>query len=328
MMQMITGKWLSQAIYAAAELGVADHLAKGPRSSADLATAVGADPSSLHRLLRALAGFGVFTADDQGRFALTPLGETLREGVPGSVRAMSRMMGMQPTWRAWEDIVYSVRTGKSAFEHQNGMNGFEYMKTHPTEAAIFDGAMTSFSAAEIPALLGAYDFSQFDRVVDVAGGRGHLLAAILGANAKATGVLFDLPHAVDGARAFLADAQLASRTQVVAGDFFQSVPAGSGVYVLKHIIHDWNDDACKAILASCRKAMQPTGKLLVIEMVIPPNNEPFFGKLLDLEMLVVTPGGRERTEAEYRAMFAAAGFTLTRTIATHAPVSILEATPA
>jgi hypothetical protein len=328
MLQLLCGKWVSQSIYAAAELGVADQLAAGPRTGNELAAALEVNAQALHRLLRMLVGFGVFTTDAQGRFALTPLGQTLQSDSPGSMRAMARYMGMSPSWRAWEAVVYSVRTGKSAFVHQHGMAGFEYLQNHPAEAAIFNEAMTNLSAGAIPALLAAYDFSRFPRIVDVGGGHGHLLAELLGTNPTARGVLFDLPHATEGARGFLENAGLTARTDVIAGDFFQSLPAGPGAYILKHVIHDWDDDRSKAILETCRRAMEPSGTLLVIEMVIPPGNEPSFGKLLDMEMLVTAPGGRERTEAEYRALFAAAGFSLTHTVAAApTPFSILEATP-
>jgi len=328
LLQMITGKWVSQAIYAAAELGVADHLVAGPRSSEDLARTLEVDPGALHRLLRALTGLGVFQADATGWFSLTPIGEALRSDAPDSMRGFARMMGMPATWRAWEDVLYSVRTGRSAFVHQHGGRAFEYFATHPEESAIFDDAMASFSASEVPPLLAAYDFSAFTRIVDVAGGSGQLLAAILGANPQASGVLFDLPHVTGRARAQLETAGLTGRCEVIAGDFFEApLPPGSGAYLLKHILHDWDDARCVDVLRACRAAMDDSARLLVIEMVLPAGNEPFFGKLLDLEMLVITPGGRERTEAEYRALFAEADLALTRVVPTQAPISVLEASP-
>jgi hypothetical protein len=328
MLHLIVGKWVSQAVYAVATLGVADQLAAGPKPPDALAKAVGAHAPSLHRVLRALASIGVFTEDAEGRFALTPLGETLRSDVPGSMRAFARFLGMPPAWDSWREILHSVKTGENGFEHVHGQTGFEYFSTHPEEAALFDAAMVGFSQAAIPTLLASYDFAQFGTIVDVAGGRGHVLAAILQAHPRARGILFDMPHVVEGAKRHLAAEGVADRCEVVAGDFFRGVPAGADAYLLKHIIHDWDDPRCEAILGGCRQAIAKTGKLLVIEMVIPPGNQPFFGKLLDLEMLVLTPGGKERTEAEYRALFRRAGFELARVVPTQSPVSVLEATPA
>jgi hypothetical protein len=269
----------------------------------------------------------VFSEDAQGRFALTPLGETLRSDVPGSMRAFARMVGMPPTWEAWREMLHSVKTGESAFEYVHGQNGFQYFSAHAEEAALFDAAMVGFSQGAIPTLLTSYDFAPFGTIIDVAGGRGHVLAAILKANPRTRGILFDMPHVVEGAKQHLAAEGVADRCEVVAGDFFRSVPAGGDAYLLKHIIHDWDDPRCEAILRSCRQAIAKTGKLLVMEMLIPPGNHPFFGKLLDLEMLVLTSGGKERTEAEYRALFGRAGFDLARVVPTQSPVSVLEATP-
>jgi hypothetical protein len=328
MLQLITGRWIAQALYAAATLGVADHLKDGPQPADALARAVGAHPGALHRLLRALASLGVFQQDAQNRFALTPLGETLRSDVPHSLRGFARMTGMPATWQAWGEVLHSVKTGQSAFEHVHGQNGFEYFAGHPDAAAIFDAAMTNFSAMVLPVVLASYDFAPFRLVVDVAGGRGHLLAAILAAHPSAQGILFDLPHVAEGARQLLAGAGLSERSQVVTGDFFQGLPAGGDVYLLKHIIHDWDDERAQRILESCRGAMGPTGRVLVLEMVIPPGDEPFFGKLLDLEMLVITPGGRERLAAEYQALLERAGLRLNRIIPTESPISIIEGVPA
>lgn len=327
-LQLITGKWVSQALYAVATLGVADRLKEGARDCKTLAAALQCDASSLYRVLRALSSIGIFVEDGQSRFGLTPLGETLRSDVPDSTRAFARWMGTPAGWSTWGDVVESVRTGGSAFERVHGEHGFEYLSKHPDEAAIFDEAMTNFSATLIPTLIASYDFSHFAKIVDVAGGRGHVLAGILKAHAGPRGILFDLPHVVEGTKRFLEQAGVASRCEVVAGDFFQSVPDGCDAYLVKNVIHDWDDARCETLLKNCRRAIAKTGKLLVLEMVIPPGNAPFFGKLIDLEMLVMASGGRERTEAEYRALFERTGFKLSRIVPTMSPVSVVEGIPA
>jgi hypothetical protein len=327
MLHLITGKWVSQTIAAIANLGVADQLAAGPETADTIAAKLKVNRSALKRVLRALASLGLFTCDDAGRFGLTELGATLRSDVPGSMRPFAQFQGLPAAWSAWGDILHSVRTGDGAFEHVHGETGFDYFAKHPEEAAVFDSAMTAFSVHMIPALLAAYDFSRAGKIVDVAGGRGHLLAGILKAHPGLQGVLFDMPHVIDGAKKLLTEQGVAARCEVVAGDFFQCVPSGADTYLLKHIVHDWDDARAEVILQNCRRAIAKTGTLVVLEMVIPPGNDPFFGKLLDLEMLVMTPGGRERSEAEYRALFARAGFALNRIVATESPISVVEGRP-
>jgi hypothetical protein len=320
-LQMLAGKWVSRAISAAADLGVADHLKDGPRTAAELAAACGAREREVYRLLRALASVGIFEERAPRQFALTLLAEPLRIDSPESIRNMARFMGMPMTWRAWEPLTESVRTGQTGMAQVGVPNAFDYLRDHPEESEIFNAAMTDFSRQSANAVADAYDFSRFRKLVDIAGGHGALLKAILARNPGVTGVLFDLPHVIEGARA-----GLPGTCSTESGDFFQAVPAGADGYMLKHIIHDWDDEPAAAILRCCRKAIAPDGRLLVIEMVIPAGNEPHFGKLLDLEMLAI-PGGLERTEQEFRDLFAAAGFELTAVIPTRSPVSVIEGRP-
>jgi len=328
LMRMLVAPIVTRAIYVAAKLGIADLLHSGPQTAEQLAAATGSHAPSLYRVLRALASVGIFAEDDEGRFTPTPLSDCLRRDVRGSVRGMALLFfGAKFHYDAWGDILHSVQTGGTAAEHLHGVAPFEYFEQHPEDAAIFNEAMTSLSAAVGPAVVQAYDFSSFSTLVDIAGGHGNLLAAILEANPHMQGVLFDLPSVIEGAHAAIAARGLEERCQLVAGDFFEAVPAADG-YILKNVIHDWDDERAIAILSNIRRAMADTGarKLLLVEFVVPPGNEPSLSKLIDLEMLLL-PGGRERTEAEYRALFKAAGFELTRVVPTHSPVSIVEGVP-
>jgi hypothetical protein len=326
LLRMITASWIAQAIYVAAKLGVADLLISGPQSPGHLAERTGAHPRALYRVLRALASVGIFAEGSDGRFGLTPLAEPLRSDTPDSLRPFAIMMGSEWAWRSWGEIMHSVRTEMSAFEQVYGSPLFEYYAKNPEAARIFSEGLTSRSRPENAAVVAAYDFSGARTMVDVAGGQGSLLAAILAANPKARGILFDLPHVIAMARQTLEKAGVAERCELVSGDFFSAVPAGGDVYILKKVIHDWDDAQAPAILRTCRAAIPAHGRLLLIELVIPPGNEPSFGKLLDLLMLVY-PGGRERTEAEHRDILASAGFRLERVIPTASTVSIVEAVP-
>jgi len=315
LLQLVTGYWVSQAIYVAAKLGIADLLKDGPKSSDELAQATGTHARSLYRLLRALASVGVFAEAEDGRFGLTPLGECLQTGIPGSVRALTMMTSSEGWYRAWGDLLHSVRTGETAFNHVFGMDLWQYAAQNPEAAALVTEAMAEFTTQVSTAVVTAYDFSRFSKIVDVGGGNGTLLLSILQANPQMSGVLFDLPYVVEDARKHIAATDLTGRCEVVAGDFFASVPSGGDAYILKNIIHGWDDEHALKILQNCHRAMAENGKLLLVEGVIPPGNEPFRGKLVDLHMLVIAGGGGcERTEAEYRALFAAAGFTLTNVV--------------
>jgi hypothetical protein len=320
---MASGYWVSQSIYVAAKLGIADLLKDSPKSCDELATATGTHAPSLYRVLRALASLGVFAETQPNHFSLTPLAACLQSDVPDSIRAYVILRG-EEQYRAWGDLLHGVQTGGSSFEHIYGMNLFDYLAQNPESAKIFDESMTNLSAIESAAIAASYDFSSIQTLVDVAGGEGLLIASILKSNPTLKGVLFDRPYVIERAKRFLEAEGVLERCQLAAGNFFESVPEGGDAYILKHIIHDWDDERAIAILKQCHKVMPDNGKVLVAEQVIPPGNEPFMGKLLDLHMLVMAPGGRERTEAEYRALFEKAGFKLTRIVPTQREVSIVE----
>jgi hypothetical protein len=321
--QMLAAPLVTQALRVVAELGIADLLAKRPRSVEELAEETGAHAPSLYRFMRALASCGVF-AETGGRvFELTPTAELLRADVEGSLRDLAIFMGADWHWQVWGDAVYSARTGKAAWERVHGKEVFPYFAEHEGAARVFDNAMTSLSKMVAKAVVEAYDFSSVGTLADIAGGHGSLLAAILRANPHLGGLLFDMPQVIAGAPDHLAAEGVDGRCELASGDFFESVPAGADAYLMKHIIHDWDDARALAILRNCHRAMPETGKLLLVEMVIPPGNEPHFGKIQDLEMML-SPGGLERTGEEFRALFAAAGFELTRIIPTASPMSVIE----
>jgi hypothetical protein len=322
-LQMASGYWVSQSIYVAAKLGIADLLKDSPKSCDELATATGTNAHSLYRVLRALASLGVFAETQPHHFTLTPLAACLQSNVPGSVRAFVIMLG-EEHYRAWGEFMHSVQTGGSSFEHIYGMNIFEYLATNPEPAKIFDESMTNGSALESAAISASYDFSSIHTLVDVAGGQGLLIASILKSNPTLNGILFDQPYVIERAKPFIEAEGVLERCQLATGNFFESVPEGGDAYILKHIIHDWDDERAIAILKQCHKVMPENGKVLVAEQIIPPGNQPFMGKLLDLNMLVMTSGGRERTEAEYRSLFEKAGFKLTRIVPTQEEVSVIE----
>lgn len=324
LVQMIVGTWVSRAIYVAAELGIADLLKDGPHSSEELATATGVDARSLYRVLRALASVGVFLEGSPGYFELTPLAECLQTDRSESLRAYALKFGQAWDWQPWGYVLESVKTGKAVFKNVFGMEIFEYLAENPEASRIYNEAMSSFSEKRSAAITASYDFSSIRNLVEVGGGRGSLLASILNTNLTMKGVLFDLPHVIKAARQLIEAEGLLERCQLVAGNFLESVPSGGDVYLLKHIIHDWGDEQALAILKNCHHAMPDQGKLLVVEMVIPSGNEPFFGKLLDLQVLVNYQGGCERTEAEYQALFETAGFSLTRIVPTASPLSVIE----
>jgi O-methyltransferase domain/Dimerisation domain len=320
----------SRALYVAAELGVADILANGPMTSSEIAAKSGADPAALRRLLRALVAHGVFEEEVPDRFRLNPAGELLRHDVAGSQRAGVLFTAGDMRWQLWSDLLECVRTGRAAVERSFGKDVFDRHAENPEEASLFNQAMASFSAALAPSLIAAYDFAEFRCIADLGGGTGRLLAALLSANPKLRGILFDLPHVLADAQPVLETSGVASRCELVAGSFFESVPKGADAYLLRAVLHDWDDARVGAILANCRKAMTPEAKLLIVERLLPETTErgeAADAYLLDLEMLVLTPGGRERTEAEFRALVTAAGFAPTRIVPTAAPVSIVEAKP-
>jgi len=322
---LITGFVLSRAVYAAATLEIADLLAKGRSDAPTLARACCADTGALYRVLRTLASVGVFTEDEDGKFSNTPMSELLRSDVPGSLQALSRLYGDDAVWAAWGLVLDSVRTGDAALSKVMGMHPFEYNARHPERAKVFDQAMVSSSSLVNRALTEAYDFSRFERLVDVAGGYGSTLCAVLKATPSLRGVLFDMPHVIENARSRVAEQGVADRCELAAGNMFESVPAGADAYFMKHILHDWDDAACGKILAAIRAAIPPDGRLLVSEKLILPGPTGYYARIGDLVMLVHNPGGRERTETEFRELFAAAGFDLIRVVPTAGDHSVLEA---
>jgi len=309
--RLISGAQVARMISVAAELGIADLLADGPRTPDDLAAVTETHPPSLYRLLRALASVGIFAEERDGRLGLTPLGDLLRTGVTGSMRGLALFQNDEWYWQVYRELPYSVRTGKPATQYLWGDGLFGYLASHPQAAELFDSGMASRHAETNAALANAYDFSGIDTLVDVGGGNGSLLATILAAHPNMNGILFDLPRVAEGATGRLAQAGVAQRCQIVGGDFFDSVPAGGDAYVLSNVLHDWQDEPAAAILRAVQRAMGGRGRLLVVnEQVIPPGDGPHPGKLGDITMLLI--GGRERTEAEWRQLFAQAGFMLAR----------------
>lgn len=322
---MIVGYWQSQAIYAAAKLGIADLLAPGPQTIDALTAASNASPEPLYRLLRALASIGIFAEGPSKTFSLTPLADSLRADAPGSQKAFCLMNGGQQ-FTSWSEIVYSIQTGKSAYERVNGRPLFEFLATDAEQAQIFDDAMTGIHGRETNLMVDAYDFSGINILVDVGGGNGSSLIGILQHYPEMHGVLFDLPHVVERARPRIEAAGLADRCELVGGSFFERAPSGADAYMMRHIIHDWDDQRATAILKTCHAAMSEKARLLVVESVIPPGNDPFLGKFLDLVMLVI-PGGKERTAEEYRTLLAGAGFDLQRILPSKHEISLVEARP-
>jgi hypothetical protein len=325
MLHILSGFWLSRAVYVAAKLGIADLLERGPQTVEQLAIATGTHAPSLYRVMRALSSEGVFMEDGEHRFVSTALGDTLRS--EGLRSIITTELG-EEHYPAWGDLLHSVQTGEVAFEHVYGMPIWEFFGRNPENAVTFNAAMGDVNAMLDGAISQGYDFSPFSRIVDVGGGTGSLLALVLAQNPNSRGVVFDLPHVIEEAKAFMAAQDLAQRCDFIAGDFFKSVPSGGDAYLLKWILHDWNDEQSVAILQNCRRAISEKGKLLVFESAIPSGNHPFLSKFMDLNMLVMN-GGRERTEAEYRSLLKAGGFNMTRVVPTHAEqlMAVIEAEP-
>lgn len=322
--KMITGYWVSQAIYAAAKFNIAEHLNDGPKSVEELAQITSTDTDALYRLLRALASVGIFAEGESRQFSLTPMAEPLRSDVPGSKRALALMAGDEQ-FRTWAEIDYSIQTGKIAFEKVFGKPIFDYLGENPDKARIFDAAMTGIHGRESNVILEAYDFSGFGVLADIGGGNGSLMSEMLQKHTAMKGILFDLPHVVEHAKNNIESAGVSDRCDVVGGNFFEAVPEGADAYLMRHIIHDWDDAKSLTILRNCHRVMPAESKLLLVESVIPSGNKPFGGKFLDLVMLLI-PGGKERTEEEYRALLSKAGFQLSRIVPTETEVSIIEAT--
>ena len=321
--QMITGYAVSQAIFVVAKLDVAEHVAAGPVPVEDLARKTKAGPDALYRVLRALASVGVFTETSPRRFANTPMSECLRPGVPGSQHAGALMIASL-CYPAFGELPWSIATGRPGFDKVFGAPIFDYLSKHPDEGRCFDQAMSSIHGPETPAMIEAYSFARFQTIVDIGGGNGSTLLEVLRSAPRARGIVFDLPGVVARAESTIRDAGLGDRCRIAGGSFFESVPKGADAYILRHIIHDWDDQKSIEILRRCREAMAPGGKVLVVESVVPTGDEPHPSKWLDIIMLAV-PGGRERTCAEYETLMATAGLKLERVVATRSPVSVVEA---
>ena len=327
MQELIFAAWMSQAIAAAADLGIADALAKKPLSLHELADRVGAHPDSLSRLLRALIGRGIFRQGRDGCYELNPLGHTLRSDAPGSMSGMARLVGAAQWREHWSQLVEAIRTGEAVLPKLRGKDAFAYLDGEPELAEIFNQAMTNNSELAVAPVVAAYDFSPYPTIVDVGGGHGRLLAAILAATPDAHGVLYDLSQVVASAATLLRERSVADRVRIVSGSFFDGVPPGGDAYVIKNVIHDWTDDLAVQILRRLRAAADPAAVVLLIEFVLPDHHREFLGHVVDLEMLVQARG-RERTATQYRYLLEEAGFEMTRVVPTTGPFSLVEAKPA
>ena len=327
LMQMSMGYAVPFLLRAAAQLCVADHLANGPRSADELAAATSTNAPALYRLMRTLSSIGLFSEDESHRFSITPLSEPLRSNIPGSVRTSILSFTGDLFVIPWSKLSYSVQTGQSCFDHFFGMPFFDYLTANPEEAVMFSEFLIGMNAPDAPAIAAAYDFSSCSHIADIGGATGHILATILASHPGPRGTVFDLAHNQAAAEDLLKTRGLSDRVAFTAGSFFETIPAGSDLYILSHVLHDWSEEQCLTILANCRSAMSPSSRLLVIEQVMPEGNAFHPGKMLDMTMLALTPG-QERTESEYRTLLDKAAFKLTRVIPTAAPISIVEAVPA
>lgn len=325
--QMAVGHYFSRALALAAKLGIADFLKDGPCSGDELAKATRTHPPSLKRVMLLLTSAGVFEQEDNGDFAVTPLGDYLRTGVPGSMRSMVRLFAGVEIQDSWKELEYCVQTGEPAFRRNSpDADPFSQIAQNPEQAKVFDEAMATFAPVTAAAIAAAYDFSRFSKLVDVGGGNGTLLTGLLKANPNLRGIVFDLPHVADKARNKIAEEGLQSRCEAMGGDFFREVPGGADAYIIKHVIHDWNDQRAVAILKNIHRAMRRDGKLLIAEGIYPPRIDQSDisrgAAANDVNMLVCT-GGRQRSEAEFRSLCEAAGFSLTRIVPTPA-LSVIE----
>nr|WP_214107126.1 methyltransferase [Acrocarpospora catenulata] len=318
--------WIAQAVRAAAELHLADHLAEQSRTASDLASLTGTRSDALYRLLRALSAVGVFAQDEDGKFAMTPLGATLKSDTDDSLRYAAIYSAAQWHWDAWNHIVHTLKTGETGWSVAHGEDYFPFLERNEEAGRIFNNTMVEFARPVHHGVTAAYDFSQIRTLVDVGGGQGALLTSILQANPGLAGILFDAPNVLDQAKPFLAEAGITDRVELASGSFFETVPSADG-YILCHIMHDWQDEPARTILTNIRRAITENGRLLLVDSVIPEGGEFSPGKILDLEMMVAV-NGRERTEQEFRDLLGKAGFRLARVIPTASQSSIIEAVPA
>lgn len=326
LLELASGFMATHVLYAAAKLGIADALANGPLSADEIAAEVGTNPDATYRLLRACATFGVFTERADGRFGLTPLADGLRSGSSDSMRPAILMLG-DPTYQGmWGDLVHTVETGRPAAEKVLGRPMWEYLDDHPQFAATFNQAMTRLSALDWPTVEAAYDVTRFSTIVDLGGGNGQLLALMLGASPKATGVLLEREALAHEAREFLRAQGVLSRCRIESGSFFTTVPSDGDLYVMRRVIHGFDDRQAAEILANVRRHMPAGSTLLLLESVVPEGKAPHFAKTLDLDMMIFV-GGRERTERQFEALLGHAGFRLARVVPTVSTISIMEAVP-
>lgn len=326
-MQLLFGKQLTYSLSGVARLGVADHMDKTGRPIEELAAKTGAHAPSLYRVMRLLASLGVFKEGPARQFALTPVGELLKTDAPASLRYMAMMFGEEFSTRAYAHITDCLRTGGDGVTEAYGKDIWQVLAEHPAQCEVFQNAMTSNSTGSVPAIVEAYDFGGIKRIADVGGGHGFLLGSILRAHPTMQGVLFDRPEVV-GSLPKNAFAGLEGRVAVEGGSFFERVPDGCDAYIMKHIIHDWDDDHCRTILRLMREKLPRNGRVLVCEMVVTDDPGPTPAKMLDIEMLVMTVGGKERTEAEFAELFASSGLRLNRIMPTARLVAVIEAVPA
>lgn len=326
LLEMITASWFTQAIYAAAKLGIADELAAGPLSAGDLAARVRADEDGMRRLLRLLASRAILLHRSDGRYELTAMGATLRTDAPISMRAFALMVGCPEHWEHWGMLTNSVTTGRESVTALRGMGVFDYMATNTELGTVFNDAMSAVTEMSISPILAAYDFSAFHTIADVGGGHGRLLAACLLQAPQAKGILFDLASVTAGAAPLLAKHDVADRVTIESGSYFDTVPGGADAYVLKHVVECFVDSKALQVLRNVRSQIPDHGRVLLIEIVVPEDDSPHFGKLLDMEMLV-SVGGRERTAAQYADLLNQAGFRARRIVPTASPVSVIEAEP-
>ena len=325
-LQLLSGICIGGAISTLAQLGIPDLVEHVPKSADELAREVGADPRALYRLMRATASVGILSEGADGKFSETPMSAVLRSNAKPSLRGFAMMHGTEWHARGWSRLDYCVKTGKQAMDEVYGMPLFQFFAQRPEEAKVFNQAMSDYSSLDSPAVAEAYSFSEIDSIVDVAGGHGLLLATIMAKNPHLKGTLYEMPHVVEGAKNGPLK-PVVDRCNFASGDMFSSVPAGADAYIMKHIIHDWPDDVCIKILKACRKAVNPGGKLLVVDNVIQSGNDFSPGKFLDIQMLIF-PGGCERTEKQFRELFAASGWQLSRVIPTAVPECVVEGIPA
>ena len=316
--------WLLPSIYVAAKLDIATLLKEKPLTTAEISERLHANTSNVHRLMRALAGEGIFKQTRDGRFALNGMAKGLLDE-PGSLRYMLLHHLGPVNWNLMSNLEYAVRTGKDAFEERYGNGIYEFLRDHPDEYALFDKSMSNLSDIGLAPILSAYDFSCFPLIADIGGGEGFLLANILQNNPECRGILYDTPGALEKAPEMLAKHKVEGRTEIITGNFFHSIPVSADLYLLKNIIHNWNDEQSVELLKKIKEVMKPGGRLLIIEMVVPEGDESSLSKLLDIQMMATMQGGKERTREEYRDILERSGLILTRIVPTIAPISLIEA---